>query len=66
MPGRLRLRPDVMERIPLRCRVLGHRWHHETDPEDGAPVVRCTRCDLREVRPTQVMARIGWPGHPNL
>ena len=48
----------------LLCRLGGHRWHHELDPEDGSPVIVCVRCGYREVRPTTVAARIGWMGHP--
>ncbi len=49
----------------LMCRVGDHRWHHTADPEDGSPVIVCVRCGLTEITPTQVMARIGWPGHQN-
>jgi hypothetical protein len=49
----------------LLCRMGDHRWHHDTDAEDGTPVIVCVRCGHTEVTPTQVMARIGWPGHQN-
>jgi hypothetical protein len=49
-------------RKPLRCRFAWHAWHTIHD-EDRDPILECYRCGKREAPSTNVMLRIGWPGH---
>lgn len=54
-----------MRGTPLRCRLGLHRWYDDTDAEDGAPVIVCTRCHKTIAKPYEIMTRVGWVGHQN-
>ena len=47
------------------CRIGLHKWHDEIDHDDGTKVIVCSRCKTMQVKPFQIMARIGWVGHQN-
>jgi hypothetical protein len=47
------------------CKVGLHRWHDEIDHDDGTKVIVCNRCQKMQVKPFEIMARIGWVGHQN-
>jgi hypothetical protein len=34
------------------CAVIGHRWHVDETSTDSEAVIRCERCDRRQLAPS--------------
>ena len=49
----------------LLCAIRLHQWHDEIDHDDGTKIIVCSRCRTTQVKPFEIMARIGWVGHQN-